>query len=207
MLTPPRFLLFSSMVVMVAQAKDSAGPTHEATIHVVHAGKPVSGATLYFLEQIDFEPSGPRKPPASFVTDAQGDVHIRLRGPEVLALVATKDFAPLQQVVKFKDRAPAELSLDTGVVGRIQFTSHEGEPFADAPVMLSSMASEFGFRVLQPESAILLGRTDENGYFTWRHAPRAFALVGIPSLVTGGLTTFIWDARKEPNKLVQMRAR
>jgi hypothetical protein len=192
---------------MVARAGKRDGPTHEATIHVVRAGQPVSGATVYFLEQVDFEPSGPPKPPAPFVTDAQGNAKISLRGSEVLALVIAKDFAPLQEVVKFKDSAPAELSLDTGVVGRIQFTSLEGEPFADAPVMLSSMAPVFGFHVLCPENAILLGRTDENGYFTWRHAPRAFALVGIPSMVFRGLPAYTWDAQKEPKKLVQMRSR
>lgn len=141
------------------------------------------------------------------MTDAHGDIRVKLRGSQALALVVAKDLAPLQEVIKVTDQAPVELALDPGIESRIHFVSStSGASFADAPVYFSSMAPVFSFRLLKPKDPLLLGRTDPNGYFVWKHAPPTYALVGIPSLVWGHVVAFGWDCLKERKKEVSMRS-
>ncbi len=136
---------------------------------VLAAGKPVRGVKVYGFGAPWHDVHWAN---GSAETDAEGQFTIvsHVRGPGVVA-VMSKDHAPLCQYVEFSAERPLALALEEGRVVEGQLIDDSRNGFARAHLLLDALQTPGGTWVRLPEEPVL-ATTDENGRFTWRHAPR-----------------------------------
>jgi hypothetical protein len=137
---------------------------------VLAAGKPVRGAKVFFFGPVWYccrEASG------SGETDADGRFTLasRMRGPG-LAVVVSKEHAPLCQMVEFSPDRPLALVLEEGRPLQGRLVDKQKNALANAHILLGHVRPPGEVNTVDLSDQPVVAGTDENGRFTWAHAPR-----------------------------------
>jgi hypothetical protein len=155
---------------------------------VVSQGKPLAGATVFFQGAAGVDRQ------EQMATDAEGRFAFPAVGECTAAFVVLAEhLAPFYQKVRIAINGPAyQLALESGRPAKARLVNAHHQVLANATLLFEGFTDYAGAPLpTQP----VIGITDDNGQFTWEHAPEVPVRLRV-LLPSGETKSAIWKLGK-----------
>ncbi len=170
---------------------------------VTSQGRPVAGVKLYL--------QGRASAIHQATTDAAGRYAMGAQEPgKWILLAVAKELAPKREAFELAEEPKTlDLELDAGRALSVRVVFGARTPVRDLPIVLMSVLG--GPPRANPRPATLylpdkpvLGTTDAEGRFVWKHSPRDLAECAL-LMPSGEFVQFEWDGRKDDEVIVKVQ--